>query len=217
MNNKLVIFDYDGVLIDSEYFGCKLWVDELLKYCNITLEQMYGYTGRCGTQIIKGISKDFNCTIPDGFLEHVEKITEEKLESKAVAVKGVMETLPLIKNKMCIASGSKPSRLLQCINVLKMNKFFDINYNVFSATLVEHGKPAPDIFLYSAKNMGFNPKDCIVVEDSPVGVKAGKAAGMYVVGFNGASHATEKRKKELIDAGCDVIIEDFTKLIEILK
>lgn len=213
----LIVFDFDGVLIDSEILGCQTWSDCLAGHgIAVSLDEMLGYTGRTGPVICRQIEQDFNCTLPENFLEEVNEAVENLMEEKLQAVKGVHETLKKMNIPMCIASGSRPKRLFQCLRVADLERFFPEG-TVFSAHEVKNGKPAPDLFLYAAEKMGKKPENCIVVEDSISGVRAGNAAGMPVFGFTGASHCKPDHGDRLKEAGVRLTFDDFTKLPELIK
>lgn len=214
---ELLIFDFDGVLIDSELLGCRLWSDMLTALdMPVSVESMLNdYTGKSGPQICRQIESDYGYVLPEGFLERVNRAVEDLFETKLKAVEGVPATLEKIKMPVCIASGSRPERLFQCLRVTKLNRFFG-PANVFSSHEVRQGKPAPDIFLYAAEKMNASAARCVVVEDSVAGVRAGRAAGMCVLGFAGASHCGPEHAGKLTSAGAGLIFRDFSKLPEIL-
>lgn len=216
MNSTLIIFDCDGVLIDSELLGCRIWVDCIAPYAPMTMKDILGLTGRPGPDICQTIEKQFNCKLPENILDDINLVVESRMEKELLPVKGVCETLPLLKNKMCIASGSRTERLDLSVRVTHMEAFFN-HSNMFSSSLVKHGKPAPDIFLYAAEKMGFEPKNCIVIEDSRSGIIGAKAAGMTAFGFTGASHVTPERCIELKQVGADLLFDDFTKLPKLIE
>lgn len=213
--NKLIIFDFDGVLIDSELLGCQVWSDCLKPYADVSLQAMLGYTGRTGALICKMIEKDYRCTLPPDFLSHVNVAVEDLMERELLPVKGVLETLPKLTLPMCIASGSRPERLFQCVRVAHLTPYFNKG-NTFSSHYVKNGKPAPDIFLYAAEKMGESAENCVVIEDSVSGVVGAKAAKMTVFGFTGGSHCAPDHGEKLKAAGADLTFGDFTKLPDLL-
>ena len=215
---ELLICDFDGVLIDSELLGCRMWSDMLTALdMPVSVESMLNdYTGKSSPQICRQIENDYGYVLPSGFLDEVNRAVENLFETNLKAVEGVPETLEKIKMPLCIASGSRPERLFQCLRVTKLDRFFG-RENVFSSHEVRHGKPAPDIFLYAAEKMNASADRCVVVEDSVSGVRAGKAAGMRVLGFAGASHCGPEHGRKLTTAGADLIFRDFSRLPEILN
>jgi beta-phosphoglucomutase-like phosphatase (HAD superfamily) len=113
-----------------------------------------------------------------------------------------------------VASSSQPERLRHTLGVTGLWPHFEPY--VFSATMVRNGKPAPDLFLYAAEKMGAVPRDCVVIEDSRAGVAAGRAAGMRVLGFTGASHCAPGHDARLREAGADAVFTDMRRLPELL-
>ena len=215
---KLIVFDFDGVLVDSETMGCQIWSDVFAKHgMNVPARDiMEKYTGKTGTLICSLVEKEYGYRIPEGFLDEVNESTETIMARDLKTVAGVSETMPEIKIPVCIASGSRPKRLNLCLDVTGLRQWFPPQ-NVFSAHFVKNGKPAPDLFLYAAEKMGVPARDCLVIEDSSSGVIGAKAAGMRVFGFIGASHCTPERGRQLESDGAELIFDDFTKLPELLN
>ena len=100
----------------------------------------------------------------------------------------VLSQLDGLNITRCIASGSRRERVIRSLEITNQMKYFD-EHSIFTAQQVEKGKPAPDLFLFAAKQMGISPKDCLVIEDSVAGIQAAQAACMPVIGFLGGSHA----------------------------
>ncbi len=218
IENKLLVCDFDGVLIDSELIGCRIWSDMLGGVgAPVSVEAMLNdYTGKSGPQICVQIEKDFGYKLPDGFLDTVNERVETLFETQLKAMPRALETLAGLNMAKCIASGSRPERLFQCLRVTKLDALFNRS-NVFSSHEVKRGKPAPDVFLYAAEKTGFRPSDCIVLEDSVAGVQAGLAAGMTVLGFTGGSHCTPFRIESLKKAGACLLFDDFAALPDVLS
>ena len=218
LNFDLVIFDFDGVLVDSETMGCQVWSDVFARHgMNVPAKDiMDKYTGKTGTLICSLIEQEYGYHVPDGLLEEVNETTERVMSKELETVPGVLETLPLLPLRFCIASGSRPKRLNLCLDVTGLRQFFP-SETVFSSHFVKNGKPAPDLFLYSAEKMGVSAQRCLVVEDSVSGVVAGKAAGMTVFGFLGGSHSTPERGIHLKENGADLLFDDFCRLPMLLE
>lgn len=218
IKDKLLICDFDGVLIDSELIGCQIWSEMLGAVgAPVSVESMLNdYTGKSGPQICAQIEKDYGYTLPSGFLDTVNECVETLFETQLRAMPGAAETLKSLEMSRCIASGSRPKRLFQCLRVTGLDSLFKES-EVFSSHWVKRGKPAPDIFLYAAEKMGFPPDRCIVLEDSVAGVCAGLSAGMTVLGFVGGSHCTPFRVQSLKEAGANLLFDKFSDLPEILN
>ena len=118
--------------------------------------------------------------------------------------------LTWLRGPKCVASSSPPERIRLSLDLADLTRFFEPN--LFSASDVKNGKPAPDLFLLAASRMKVAPRDCIVVEDSPAGVAAATAAGMVPIGFVGGSHAGADLGRQLATAGAQTIIADLRQL-----
>lgn len=214
----LIIFDFDGVLVDSETMGCQIWSDVFARHgMNVPAKDvMEKYTGKTGTLICSLVEQDYGYRIPEGFLDEVNETTESVMVKELKTIPGVLETLPLLSVPVCIASGSRPKRLNMCLDVTGLRAFFPED-TVFSSHFVKNGKPAPDLFFYAAEKMRAAPDKCLVIEDSSSGVIGAKVAGMKVFGFLGGSHCTPERGVQLTENGADLLFDDFTKLPELLE
>ena len=214
----LIIFDFDGVLVDSETMGCQIWSDVFARHGMTVSAQdiMEKYTGKTGTLICSLIEKEYGYRIPDGFLDEVNETTEAVMAKELKTVAGVSETMPKLSVSVCIASGSRPKRLNLCLDVTGLRQYFP-DEAVFSSHFVKNGKPAPDLFFYAAEKMKVPYENCLVIEDSTAGIIGAKAAGMRSFGFVGASHCTPERGRRLLESGAELLFDDFTKLPDLLK
>ena len=214
----LIIFDFDGVLVDSETMGCQIWSDVFARHGMTVSAQdiMDKYTGKTGTLICSLIEKEYGYHIPDGFLDEVNETTEAVMAKELKTVDGVSETMPKLSVPVCIASGSRPKRLNLCLDVTGLRRYFP-DEAVFSSHFVKNGKPAPDLFFYAAEKMNVPAGNCLVIEDSTAGIIGAKAAGMRSFGFVGASHCTPERGRQLLESGAELLFDDFTKLPDLLK
>lgn len=214
----LIIFDFDGVLVDSETMGCQIWSDVFARH-GMTVparDVMEKYTGKTGTLICSLVEKEYGYKIPEGFLDEVNETTEAVMAKELKTVSGVFETLPELDVSVCIASGSRPKRLNMCLDVTGLRRYFP-DETVFSSHFVKNGKPAPDLFFFAAEKMKVPPEKCLVIEDSTSGIIGAKAAGMRSFGFVGASHCTPERGRQLLESGAELLFDDFTKLPDLLK
>jgi HAD superfamily hydrolase (TIGR01509 family) len=125
-------------------------------------------------------------------------------------VAGVREAITVISCRRCVASSSSRERIQLSLDVTGLAPLF--GERIFSADQVAQGKPAPDLFLLAASSLGVAPGDCIVIEDSPLGIRAARAAGMKAVGFAGASHATARLAEQLKCAGADMVTTAMSEL-----
>lgn len=213
MDCELIIFDCDGVLLDSEMISC---AEDADAYCRIgykiTAQEMaFRFAGVPGDSIDKIISEEMGKKIPLGFRSTIQEKILLKYRSELRAIEGVEETLKQLKIKKCVASSSAPAKL--ALGLVETGIFELLYPHIFSTKLVEKGKPHPDIFLYAAKQMGVSPDKCLVIEDSVAGITAAKAAGMRSVGFIGGSHCSDSQSDRLISAGANVIVSEFKSVL----
>ena len=179
----LMIFDCDGVLVDSEPLSNRILAERLTAAGLPTTaeESMRDYMGRSWSAVVVRAERRLGRPLPEGFAERYHEELYATFARELHAVDGVREALDAIALPSCVASSGSHERIRAALGAAGLLERFD--GRIFSAADVEHGKPAPDLFLYAAARMGFEPRDCIVVEDSPAGVAAGLAAGMTVLGY----------------------------------
>jgi HAD superfamily hydrolase (TIGR01509 family) len=188
---SLVIFDCDGVLIDSEIPAGRVLTEGLRDIgLPITLAECHTrYRGRSWPDCLVEIEATLGQPVPAGWMDAL------RLKIRA-AIDDGLSTMPHARDvvaqlcaggaAVCVASSSNPAYLERVLGATELLPFFGTH--VFSASMVARGKPAPDLFLHAAACMGYAPQDCIVVEDSRPGVCAGIAAGMRVLGYIGDSY-----------------------------
>lgn len=213
---SLVIFDCDGVLIDSEVIACRVDAECLTEIgfpttAEFIQEHFIGVSSRA---MFERLERDHGRKLPADFSTRLQTRLNAAFDDGLEAIAGVADMLPVLGVKTCVASSSQPERLRHTLGVTGLWSHFDPY--VFSATMVRNGKPAPDLFLYAAEKMGARPQDCVVVEDSRAGVTAGRAAGMRVLGFTGGSHCAPDHGAKLREAGADAIFADMSTLLELL-
>jgi HAD superfamily hydrolase (TIGR01509 family) len=180
---ELVIFDCDGVLVDSEPISNRV-LAELLTEIGLpsTVEGcMRDYMGRSWADCVALIEARLGAPAPPDFGETWRARRDAALEAEVVAVEGIEAALDAIDAEACVASSGSPEKIRLTLGKTGLLDRFD--GRVFSATQVERGKPAPDLFLYASTAMGRPPDRCVVVEDTAVGVAAARAAGMRALGF----------------------------------
>jgi HAD superfamily hydrolase (TIGR01509 family) len=162
-----------------------------------------------------GSQADYNITVEQIFDPKLRDRLHERFRAELKPVPGIVETLEKLPAPRCVASSSRPERLRLVLGLTGLLSFFD--GHIFSATMVKNGKPAPDLFLHAAREMGVLPERCLVIEDSPAGVEAAKAAGMRVFGFIGGAHAARYDLASALAAlAPDVIFDDMLRLPELL-
>lgn len=213
---RLVIFDCDGVLIDSEVVACRVDAACLTEIgVTITAEQvMERYVGIGLVEMLADIAAKAGRELPADLADAMRRRTAAAFESELMAIAGVDAVLTALRLPRCVASGSEPARIRQSLTLTGLLHHFEPH--VFSATQVAHGKPAPDLFLFAAATMGVAPAECQVIEDSVAGVRAACAAGMPVLGFTGGSHCRPGHDDRLRSAGATTVFADMWRLPELL-
>lgn len=211
---KLIIFDCEGVLVDSEPISSRVVLEQLENHgCHLSEEESRErFTGLSMQTLQDIVTKDLGIPLPDNFEAKVQKETFSAFDRELQPVDGIADALLRLGCKKCVASNGSPEKIEHSLGLTNLSKIFG-KESIFSANMVERSKPHPDLFLHAAKKMGVEPQDCIVVEDSVAGVKAGRRAGMVVLGFIGGSHAKDPNyRKMLEDAGADIIFDDMKML-----
>lgn len=180
---ELVIFDCDGVLVDSEHISIGLEAEAITELgLPMTPEECYEqFLGLSVEKMMALVEERLGHPIPAGWEEGLVARVYEAFEKELQPVPGVSEAVDAIETDTCVASSGTHERLKLALSVTGLYERF--KSRIFSATEVERGKPAPDLFLHAATQMGHDPINCCVVEDSQPGVKAARTAGMYVFAY----------------------------------
>jgi HAD superfamily hydrolase (TIGR01509 family) len=208
----LVIFDCDGVLIDSEGLACRVDAECLAENgIVLTVEEIAErYIGISMPDMLADIAARIGRPLPANLAETMRRRVHAAFEAELAAIEGVADVLANLAVPVCVASGSEPARLAHSLGLVGLWHRFAPN--VFSATQVRRGKPAPDLFLFAADRMAVAPADCVVIEDSPFGVQAAVAAGMRPLGFIGASHCGPAHAARLREAGAETVFARMEEL-----
>jgi HAD superfamily hydrolase (TIGR01509 family) len=209
---EAVIFDCDGVLIDSEVVACQIAAEELTKlgYVITGEEVIRRFAGRTAREMEAEIESDWGQRLPDSYRTAVRERRADAYAGELNAIEGVEEALKSISVPVCVASSSSPETLRVGLGAVGLYDRFAPN--IVSAKMVARGKPEPDIFIFAAGWMKVSPSRCLVVEDSVPGVQAAVRAGMPVLGFCGGSHCAPGHDKKLIEAGAAKAFEDMREL-----
>ncbi len=214
---ELVIFDCDGVLVDSEPIALGV-TRRMLAEAGIALsdeETRAHFLGMRADSALKSVEEEFGRSLPNDFSAKVAQEILVAFERGLKGVEGVREAVGNLQARVCVASSSAPERVRLSLKVADYETLFAPN--IFSSAEVERGKPHPDLFLYAARAMRAAPADCLVIEDSVAGVTAARAAGMTVFGFVGASPLSEGPPgAELTAAGAALIFESMARLPELI-
>jgi HAD superfamily hydrolase (TIGR01509 family) len=200
------------VLVDSEPIAMSVAAEELQRVgLRVTPEIVARYfTGRRPSDMFADVEVATGIRLPTGFAAHVAKKTLERLQIELRSMPHVVHALTWLRGPKAVASSSPIDRVRTSLDCTDLLRFFE--HNVFSASSVLKGKPAPDLFLHVAQSVGIVPGDCLVVEDSPAGVTAAVAAGMTAIGFVGGGHAPLNLGSHLTAAGAKMVIADMRAL-----
>ncbi len=181
----LVIFDCDGVLVDSELIANQVFARVLKEVCDLefTLDQMYEhFVGNSEARCLEVIEAMLGCKPPPELSKRYRNDINQALAESVVAVNGIELVLQEINVPYCVASSGSHEKMQLTLGKTNLSDYFD--GNIFSTSEVERGKPYPDIYLHAAQAMGVDDvKKCLVIEDSPIGVTGAVAAGMKVFGY----------------------------------
>jgi HAD superfamily hydrolase (TIGR01509 family) len=214
---ELVIFDCDGVLVDSETIalGCA--------------REAFGELGAPLSEdrtrdLFLGVSQmamretaltTLGLDLPEDFESVLTQRTVDAFERELKGVEGLREAVSALGVPVCVASSSPPERIRASLRIVGYADLFGAW--VFSATEVPRGKPAPDLFLHAARRLGAAPENCLVIEDSAPGVVAALGAGMTAFGFTGGAHAHGRKYRErLTEAGAFAIFDAMRGLPELI-
>lgn len=179
----LVIFDCDGVLVDSEPIANRVF-SEMLGEVGLPMDYdqtVRTFVGRSAATCVRMVEERIGRAVPEGWVDAWRARTFDAFSRELRAVEGVAEALDAIGTPFCVASSGEPAKMRFTLGMTGLLPRFE--GRMFSAVQVPRGKPAPDLFLHAARTMGAAPERCAVVEDSAVGVEAGAAAGMTVFGY----------------------------------
>ncbi|WP_354637897.1 HAD family hydrolase [Kitasatospora camelliae] len=182
---ELVIFDCDGVLLDSERLAVR--VDAVVLAAlgwELSIEEIvHRFVGRSHAAMVAEIEAHLGRRLPDGWEAEFQPLYDEAFATELTTVDGIEAALDAIDLPTCVASSSSHERLRRTLGQTGLYPRFE--GRVFSAGEVARGKPAPDLFLHAAARLGVAPQRCVVVEDSRHGVAAARAAGMRALGYAG--------------------------------
>jgi HAD superfamily hydrolase (TIGR01509 family) len=211
-NVDLVIFDCDGVLVDSEVISCRAHAETLTRHgYPITAEQMLvRFLGVSDREARLTIEAELGRSLPGDFEAQMKQAALRRYADDLRTIPYVSDAIAAIALPKCVASSSTPEKIrhgLTCAGLYDI-----LAPHIFSATQVARGKPAPDLFLFAAERMNAAPEQCIVIEDSVPGVTGARAAGMVVLGFCGGSHCAPGHAEMLRGAGAAATFDDMRQL-----
>lgn len=188
MDIDLVIFDCDGVLVDSEMLSAGVLMGMMTEEGFPLTEEAFraDFLGRSFAAAALRAKERFGRALPEDFESRYRDRLFARLEAELRPMAGVAEVLAGLRVPFCLATSSSPRRLALSLRASGLASYFE--ERCFTASEVQKGKPAPDLFLHAAAKMGAAPRNCLVIEDSEQGVRAGLAAGMQVWHFAGGCH-----------------------------
>ncbi|WP_375209938.1 HAD family hydrolase [Hyphomonas jannaschiana] len=201
---EALIFDCDGVLVDSEVIAIQCEREILagwgLDYAFETFVQRFiGLHNRDFHNAIAADAQAAGLALPDDFRTALHANHWKRFEAELKAIAGVMDVVTAFPGLQAVASSSEADKLVRKLELTGLHETFAPH--VYSSDLVANGKPAPDLFLLAADRIGVRPDTCLVIEDSVNGVKAARAAGMTAWGFTGGGHADAGLAGRLTEAG----------------
>lgn len=200
-----IIFDCDGVLVQSERLVSDIERVLLARWgWELNAEEIRShFKGKSFANIAEIVRKNVGDRLPNDWMYHWAMETANGFRKRLQLVPGVRELIEQVLSRelpCCVASQSPLARVELSIGVCDLERYFE--GRVFSSSMVPRPKPAPDLFLFAAKQLGVQPEDCTVIEDSPSGVRAAVAAGMRVFGY-----AADEDQERLAEAGAEVFFE----------
>jgi HAD superfamily hydrolase (TIGR01509 family) len=212
----LLIFDCDGVLVDSELPVCTAVSEELtrLGYPITPEDVVRRFAGRPEWEMMLEIEREWGKSVPADYFAAMKQRVEHLFTTELQAIDGARDVLARMKIRRCVASSSAPAKLQQGLRFVDLYEYFAPD--IVSARLVARGKPAPDVFVFAAGWMHTPVRECLVLEDSEPGVRAAHAAGMRVWGFTGGSHCAPDHGERLLAAGAERVLTHMRELPEAL-
>jgi HAD superfamily hydrolase (TIGR01509 family) len=208
----LVIFDCDGVLVDSEVISCGAHAETLTRHgypitSDQVLERFLGVSDREARQSIEA---ELGRPLPGDFETQMKEAALRRYAGELRPIAHLRETVAAIDLAKCVASSGTPEKIRHGLTCAGL--YDQLAPHIFSAVQVARGKPAPDLFLFAAAQMQAAPARCLVIEDSVAGIAAAVAAGMTVLGFHGGSHCRPGHGDRLRAAGASEIFDDMRQL-----
>lgn len=208
----LIIFDCDGVLVDSEVISCRVHAEVLTRHgYPITADQVRErFLGRSARDSNLDVERELGRPLPEAYDSERRELLLQALAEAAEAIPHIHDAIDAIDVRMCVASSGAHEKIFTTLS--RAGLYTRFAPHIFSASQVKLSKPAPDLFLFAADQMKIDPACCFVVEDSVSGVTAARAAGMTVIGFTGGSHCRPGDETNLRTAGATAVIDDMRAL-----
>ena len=215
---KNIIFDFDGVLVDSEILVAKAFSKYMLNFgITINDREFANYAGSKTVQTIELLSEKYSIKNQQKFFDDIMDIASNIYKNELTVVNGAIKFLNEISLNLYIGSNSTKERIVEGLNRVKLNKFFKPK-QVYSFDIVKNPKPHPDVYLKAIEDNKLNKDETIIIEDSVVGVKAGYSANVKVIGLTAGGHWHENRdEKDLLEAGAIAVTNNYKKIKDIIE
>ena len=215
---KNIIFDFDGVLVDSEMLIAKAFSKYLGSLGFTFDEKDFAYfAGKKTVQVIDILSQRFLIKDKKIFFDDIMNIASNIYKKDLTTVSGAYEFVSNSKLKLFIGSNSFKKRIIDGLKRVELDRYFT-DHQIYSFDLVENPKPHPDVYLKVIKDNNLKKNETIIIEDSAVGVKAGVSAEVKVIGLTAGGHWHDQRdNKELVDAGAITVTNEFSKMQKIIE
>ena len=213
---ELIIFDCDGVLVDSEPIINRAHA-QVLTACGYSITEealIERFCGMSDAEMLDIIEREWGRALPTSYAARVGEMIESGFRQSLAPIDGVIELLDGLRLPRCVASSSVREQIRRKLELTGLLTCF--GDNLFSATMVARGKPAPDLFLYVAERLRAAPTRCLVIEDSPAGIDAAIAAGMTAIGFSGGSHCGPAHAARLQAHGAKLVIANMRELAAVM-
>lgn len=212
-----LLFDNDGTLVDTEVLAIRTMLGLLREHGFEMDERSYSqrFPGHLEREILQKLTAEHGLQLPNDFMARLRRGHAEAFSHALEAIPGIPMVLQSLRVPKSVVSNAGRPHIEHCMRVTGLGTHVD--GQIFSADQVVNPKPAPDLYQLALDTLGLIPEETIVVEDSPVGVRAAKAAGIRTIGFLGASHVQDGHELVLLDAGADWIASDGNALLSMFQ
>lgn len=220
MEFSALIFDCDGVLVDSEAIAIQAERELLASWgldydFRTFVSRFVGLHNRDFYSALEDDADVLGLKLPEGFGQQLQANNWKRYEADLTAIAGVADVVAAFSGVLAVASSSEADKLVRKLEITHLHHHF--TPHVYSSDLVKNGKPAPDLFLLTAERLGVDPDSCLVIEDSINGIKAARAAGMRAWGFAGGGHADEGLAQRLSKAGANAVFASHDEIARALR